>query len=69
MSEWISVDDRLPESGNDVLTTDGYDYCISYFSIDEKEWFAMYDGSVVLENGNKAIPGVTHWKPLRVLPQ
>lgn len=53
MSEWISVDDIMPEDDVDVLITWGGEVVISYRSHliwhrdDYDEWY-----------------GVTHWQPL-----
>ena len=60
---WISVEDRLPEKNEDVLTfhNEGYiDVCIYEFRADENV-FMVTDTCVVLEK-------VTHWQPLQEPP-
>ncbi len=58
-SKWISVEDRLPEKNQDVLTFDseGYiDVCVYEFREDGNV-FMVTDTCSVLKN-------VTHWQPL-----
>ena len=58
-SKWISVEDRLPEKNEDVLTFDseGYiDVCVYEFREDGNV-FMVTDTCSVLKN-------VTHWQPL-----
>ncbi len=63
-SEWISVEDRLPE---------GLNYCLIFYCEDwnydklKKIGFAFYnsDGEFCLEN-NRVNP--THWQPLPECP-
>lgn len=57
MSEWVSVDDKLPEEGVNVLTYGArpfYDVFYINRLIDKDEW--LYDG-------------VTHWMPLPNMPE
>ncbi len=61
MSEWISVDDRLPEDFDPVLM----------FATKSRSWYGVgfWCGGRVSFNGVSAHPsavdfGVTHWMPL-----
>lgn len=64
MPEWISVDDKLPELGKEVLA-----YCAGRFMevarLDfkdgEKRFLCMWDST--------ALYRVTHWMPLPEPPQ
>ena len=59
MSEWISVDDRLPEVGVTVIVEGG----CGYYS-DNVWWTLMGD------NAHKLIQWkVTHWMPLPAPPE
>lgn len=66
MPEWISVKDRLPEKGEDVLVF-GYWHekwqpLMCYLSPHRNgEWFTTVAGQQVYE--------VTHWMPLPELPK
>ena len=59
---WISVEERLPEVGIDVLVTDGSDVCIShqvrYVSPTERFTFWSRDDL-----------DLTHWMPLPSAPK
>ena len=61
MSEWISVDDKLPENMNDVLVVIslGIMFVAWYDSFYENVW--MYNGST--------LHNVTHWMPLPEPPK
>ena len=62
---WISVEDRLPESLEDVLFTEGEGVYKGYrlvSSISEVDWDYWYS---VTET---RIEDVTHWMPLPELP-
>ncbi len=68
-SQWISVDDRLPENENYVLAVlDGQTCIMSYFDFQEngetfKVWGYVYDGI----NGDGEYDdnyNPTHWQPL-----
>lgn len=54
MSEWISVNDKLPAYGERVLVTEGNAVFEAFLSISHK-W--VRDGLCWLE-------GVTHWMPM-----
>jgi len=67
-TKWISVKDRLPEDGVEVLITDGENidvsFCeLTYFGDDpnEMEWFGRISP---WHFGN-----ITHWMPLPELPK
>ena len=61
MSKWISVKDKMPKEGKDVLTWDGtYHYvdCVFKSSMNQSlEWFGKFQGCV------------THWMPLPKPPR
>lgn len=63
--EWISVEDRLPDSkGQWVLVyADGAMACLGY---DSRRGFADWILSAAL---NVCIEGVTHWMPLPEPPE
>ena len=53
-SDWISVEERLPETGRGVLVHGG----MAYLSDQDRAWHSMIDG-------NRRIQwAVTHWMPL-----
>ena len=58
-NEWISVKDRLPEMGQEVLMFNGYGMHVAYHDKAEKEWrwniLRFY--------------AVTHWMPLPEPPK
>ena len=68
MSEWISVDDRLPENSDNVLIwprPEFHDYCYvgcyECWAPKEKQWrVEYYDGYGTQD----FYPNVTHWAPL-----
>ena len=60
MSEWIRVEDRLPEEDEDVLAyiQDGYiKVACPFYQIDGGKRWAWFGGDYMYEN-------VTHWQPL-----
>jgi hypothetical protein len=57
MNEWISVKDRLPEKGKDVLCVDHRGAFIGCFS--DGIWYDVDSCNVP----------VTHWMPLPELPK
>lgn len=67
MSEWISVKDRLPDDGTQVLATgwdDGLAEGKRHIVIAElcrDDWFT--------EDGDQQFPYLTHWQPLPQPPQ
>lgn len=67
MSEWISVEDRLPDKHTEVLTySEEYD-CIIGCLLDSGKWGAIW---VDYESGEPWLTDaiVTHWMPLPELP-
>lgn len=69
MSEWVSVDERLPEDENNVFAILDGELCImSYFSFQEngetnKFWGYVYDGidgDAIYDDDYYP----THWKPI-----
>ena len=52
MSEWISVEDRLPDT--ESLCTNGLDYLVGYLGLNK-----------VCESEGMIIEEVTHWMPLQ----
>ena len=58
-SDWISVEERLPETGRGVLVHGG----MAYLSDQDRAWHSMIDG-------NRRIQwAVTHWMPLPEPPE
>lgn len=69
MSEWISVDDDYPESGQNVLTynpTGPVTYGIRQF-VEHNEHY-MWDGEVVGRHYLLRQYPITHWIPLPDAP-
>ena len=63
-SEWISVEDRLPEKTGQYLTWHGSYYGIHYYSVEKQGWNILY-----CENREYEIKSVTHWMPLPERPK
>ena len=62
MSDWISVDDRPPESNDDVIIcTYVRDIYLGWWSHVTKHWIETGSGDV--------IKNVTHWQPLPGPPE
>lgn len=66
MNEWISVKDRLPECGVNVLVTDGIHQMVT--------WCEFVDGTFqwvdnFIEYVNVRFKPVTHWMPLPEPPK
>ena len=63
MSEWISVDDRLPEHGEVIAFSTQYgDYLIGWLTESEYE-------DVVCHGDGCEMYHVTHWMPLPEIPK
>ncbi len=70
MSDWISVDDSLPEDGrqvvvllaDDMLSIDGYRVDFDYIETDE-------DCNFYWANNDTAGHDISHWMDLRPLPE
>lgn len=61
MSEWISVDEKMPQQMSDVLVTDGNDVKAMWWNGEKWDsWAARYS----LDTDE-----VTHWQPLPEPPQ
>lgn len=84
MSDWISVDDRLPDAGKAVLvfsplTKHNYpdDVNIAFDFIDEGIWYNHHENyehlcCVALPDGTTGVPEkapYTHWMPLPEPPK
>lgn len=66
MNEWISVEDRLPPIGEEVIVAicdERYDSLCKYTS---SGWLASKDIWIV---DNSICPYVTHWMPLPAPPE
>lgn len=63
MSEWISVKDRLPENGKEVLFSDGSSIMVGWYNADEEYW-ELTDADMIAYAQD-----VTHWMPLPRLPE
>lgn len=78
MNEWISVKDRLPENGQDVLVyhADDFHITVGDFERDNVRYYIEEDGSKFYTNSgwDTEIPWaqkgcVTHWMPLPNPPE
>ena len=58
-NEWVSVEDRLPASGQNVIATNGSDVGEAWYASLSRSWY-RYNG---LE-WNRICREVTHWIPL-----
>jgi hypothetical protein len=60
--EWISVTDRLPPFGKNVLACSwmSVTYYVAYILAMDKKWHLSF--------GNGPIMNITHWMPLPELP-
>ena len=59
--QWISVEENLPDSDDDVLVTDGVDCYVAYWRSDVRQWDSLTCGWV------DAV--ITHWMVLPELPK
>ena len=73
-AKWISVKDRLPESG--VGWTMVYGCILSRWSVQpgfydrqRKEWLSRFFNGYEDEEGYAPLEGVTHWQPLPAPPK
>lgn len=68
MSEWIRVEDKMPEDGVGVLVTDGTDV-----SAGRRRWGYWHPHEVDIDYGSGADISfedrVTHWMPLPAPPE
>lgn len=63
-NEWVSVEDRLPASGQNVIATNGSDV--------GEAWYASFSKSWCRNNGfewDRICGQVTHWMPLPAPPK
>ena len=63
-NEWVSVEDRLPASGQNVIATNGSDVGEAWYASLSRSWY-RYNG---LE-WNRICREVTHWMPLPAPPE
>lgn len=56
MSNWISVEDRLPEKSGEYLTYNGREYSIQKYN--NNGWLNLYDAILIL-----------YWCPLPEIPE
>ena len=67
MSEWISVEDRLPEDNEDVLTTQ-FNYLDEskgrYFIVGYRKGEHWYDAAKNDDDWNDEMFMPSHWMPL-----
>ncbi len=61
--EWISVEERLPETDGEYLTFNGLIYYLLNFNASLRLW------NVSNDNVSTAIRDVTHWMPLPEPPK
>ena len=66
-SDWISVDERLPEDGEWVLVWNGKNRMIDYFDYGQSDNFSF--GLLVHQLGGDEPNDVTHWMPLPPPPE
>jgi hypothetical protein len=63
MSEWISINDRLPESAVPVLVTDGLQICIAFIQTLNKKFTQINTWDDWIHES------VSHWMPLPNPPE
>jgi len=63
MPEWISVKDRMPEDGKEVLFCDGSSIMVGRYNGDEKFW-ELTDANMIAYAVD-----ITHWMPLPEPPE
>ena len=71
-SEWISVEDRLPESTRMVLCytpCDGYVFVGYYQKVDSPYWKSYWNIITAMRSTKKVTKKVTHWMPLPEPPK
>lgn len=56
MSDWISVEDRLPKESGEYLTYNGRGYSIQKYN--ENGWLNLYDATLI-----------TYWQNLPTIPE
>lgn len=57
--EWIDVDDKMPEDGQECLVTDGVDVELWLYTLEEEQPWQSSTG------GPEFYPSsITHWMPL-----
>ncbi len=64
MAEWISVKDRLPNEGQEVLCYGGGNLMNVYIYLDDDCWEDEYGYWETAES-----EGITHWMPLPEPPK
>ena len=70
-SEWISIEDRLPENHTPVLIKERWEDDIGIAYLLEHEWQEQHINHVCTGNAtcNFEVPEVTHWMPLPEPPE
>lgn len=63
MSEWISVEERLPKYGQQVLVFDNVEGCFDIWTLDLEE-DSCPEGWYSSAGWHRDIDDITHWMPL-----
>ena len=53
--QWISVEEALPENGENVFAIDGDDAYVAWFDETDKDWHELSEGQLIVP---------THWMPI-----
>ena len=67
MSDWISVEDRLPESENPVLTFVSGEFVIASYWVTSDKHHGQQGWADCFTSDD--LDGGTHWQPLPLPPQ
>lgn len=71
MSDWISVEDKLPVGDHDVLVVDMEGgFSVAYLHLQKKKWVPISCDEAVSDHGSYLfLFGITHWMPLPEPPE